>query len=215
LVESLPDGIDPCQVFGLHEDGTKTGNGTGGVSGKAIGRKETHREIRERKVKIEMSSLVEDALGEGGGRLRGWSGLRDAGGEEDNVELRWVNGRDKARILTDSAIQFKSGGSSGFEAKSECTGARVRQELLCCPESNGRGSGAGALEGDLAEVKVFRGKVGVGRVVFIEAADGGIAKENGSTAVGLEAVLVGIDDDGVSARDGVVGAAGLRCEVRR
>ncbi len=64
LIETLPDGVDPCEVLGLHEDGTKTGHGAGGVSGKAIGQEETQREVGECKVKIEMSGLIEDALGE-------------------------------------------------------------------------------------------------------------------------------------------------------
>ncbi len=49
--------------------------------------------------------------------------------------------------------------------------------------------------------------------MFVEAPDGGVAEEDGATAVGLEAVLVGIDDDGVGMWDGVEGGAGLGGEI--
>ncbi len=106
-------------------------------------------------------------------------------------------GCDKTGIVADAAIQLQRSRASGFETRCESAFVGVRQELLGRPEGDGGGSGAGALERDLAEVKVFRGEVGVGRVVFIEAANGGIAEENRSATVGLKAVLVGIDDDRV------------------
>ncbi len=95
------------------------------------------------------------------------------------------------------------------------TAARIRQELLGSPEGDGRGSGAGAFEGDFAEVEFFGGEVGEGRVVLVEAAYAGIAEEDSSAAVGLEAVFVGVDDDGVGVGDGVVGSAGGGREVGR
>ncbi len=49
--------------------------------------------------------------------------------------------------------------------------------------------------------------------MLVEAAYGWVAEENGSAAVGLKAVFVGIDDDGVGVGDGVVGGAGLGSEV--
>ena len=110
-------------------------------------------------------------------------------------------------------MEFEGGVVTGFEALGEGAAGGVRQELLGGPEGDGGGSGAGALEGDLAEVEVFRGEVGVGRVVFVEAADGGVAEEDAAAAVGLEAVLVGVDDDGVGVGDGVEGGAGLGGEV--
>jgi hypothetical protein len=58
-------------------------------------------------------------------------------------------------------------------------------------------------------MEIFGGEVGVGGVVFVEATDGGIAEENAAAAVGLETVLVGVDDDGVSVRDGGEGGFGF------
>jgi len=66
-----------------------------------------------------------------------------------------------------------------------------RKELLRGPEGDGGGSGAGALEADFAEVELVGGEVGVGRVVLVEASDGGVAKEDAAAAVGLEAMLWG------------------------
>ena len=93
---------------------------------------------------------------------------------------------------------------------SELAVAGVGQEALGGPEGDGGGSGAGALEGDLAEVEFFGGEVGEGRVVFVEAADGGIAEEDGAAAVGLEAMLVRVDDDGVGLGDERRRRRGLR-----
>ncbi len=50
--------------------------------------------------------------------------------------------------------------------------------------------------------------------MFVESADGGVAKENASAAVGLEAMFVRIDDDGVGVREGVEGGASFGGEVR-
>jgi uncharacterized protein (UPF0254 family) len=44
--------------------------------------------------------------------------------------------------------------------------------------------------------------------VFIEAADGGVAEEDTAAAVGLEAMLVRVDDDGVGIGYGVKGGTG-------
>ena len=45
--------------------------------------------------------------------------------------------------------------------------------------------------------------------MFVEAANGGIAEEDAAAAVGLEAMLVRVDDDGVGVGDGVEGGAGF------
>src|ERR1700749_3008384 len=102
---------------------------------------------------------------------------------------------------------------AGLEALSEDAAGGVGGKLLGRPESYGGGSGAGALEGDLSEMEVLRGEVGVRGVVFVEAADGGVAKEDGAAAVGLEAVFVRVDDDGVGLGDGVEGGSSLGREI--
>ncbi len=62
-------------------------------------------------------------------------------------------------------------------------------------------------------MKLFGGEVGEGGIVFVVAADGGVAEEDAAAAVGLQAMLVRVDDDGVGVGDGVVGGAGFGAEV--
>ena len=109
----------------------------------------------------------------------------------------------------EALVEFECGGVAGFEALREDAAERVGEQLLGGPESDRGGSGAGALERDLAEVEILRREVGVGGVVFVEAADGGVAEEDTAATVGLQAVLVRIDDDGVGVRDGVEGGTGF------
>ena len=71
------------------------------------------------------------------------------------------------------------------------------------PQRGGGGTGPRALQADLAEVQVARREVRVRRVVAVQAADAGVAEQHGAAAVGLEAVLVRVDDDGVGAPHGV------------
>ncbi len=122
-------------------------------------------------------------------------------------------GSEEAGSICEALVEFEGGVAAGFEALRELAAGSVGQQLLGGPERDGGGSGAGALERDFAEVEILRGEVGVGRVVFVEAADGGVAEENAAAAVGLEAVLVRVDDDGVGVRDGVEGGAGFGREI--
>ena len=69
------------------------------------------------------------------------------------------------------------------------------------PERRGGRSGPGALERDLAQVQVAAREVGVGRVVLVEPPDARVAEEDRAAAVGLEAVLVRVDDDAVGVGD--------------
>jgi hypothetical protein len=110
-------------------------------------------------------------------------------------------------------MEFQSSGMAGFKTFGKVAAYGVGQQLLGGPERNGRGSGTGAFERNLTKVKVFRRKVGIGGVVFVEAADGGIAEENATAAIGLEAMLVRVDDDGVGVGDGVERSTGFEGEV--
>ncbi len=67
------------------------------------------------------------------------------------------------------------------------------------PQRGGGRAGARALEADLAEVQVAGGEVGVRRVVLVQPADAGVAEQHRAAAVGLQAVLVRVDDDAVGA----------------
>ena len=136
-------------------------------------------------------------------------GVGDFDCPEDDIELRREAWGNEVRAGGEAAVEFEGGFVAGFEVLGEGAAASVGEELLRGPESDGGGSGAGTLERDLAEVKIFGGEVGVRGVVFVEAADGGIAEEDAAAAVGLKAVLVRVDDDGVGLRDGVEGGAGF------
>ena len=102
-------------------------------------------------MEVAFGGLVEDALGEGG------RGLRSVGadGPEDDVELWRRDWSDEVRRPGETLVKFECGGTAGFEALRECATGSVREQLLCGPESDGGGSGAGALEGDLAEVETL------------------------------------------------------------
>ena len=110
-------------------------------------------------------------------------------------------------------MEGERGFAAGFEAAERTRRRGAGQQLLGGPERDGGGSGAGALERDLAEVEVFGGEVGVGRVVLVEAAHGGVAEEDAAAAVGLQAVLVRVDDEGVGVGDGVERGAGFGVEI--
>jgi hypothetical protein len=166
-------------------------------------------ELRECKVKVAPGGLVKNALGEGRGGLRGGG----ADGPNDDIQLRRRRGRHEVRRFGKVFVEFECGGMARFEALREGAAGSVGEQLLCSPESDRGGAGAGALEGDFAEVEIFRGEVGVGRVVFVEAADGRVAEEDATTAVGLEAVFVRVDDDGVGVGDGVEGGEGFGEEI--
>src|SRR5689334_11973155 len=78
---------------------------------------------------------------------------------------------------------------------------------MCCPECYGSSAGARALEADFAEVKLAGREVGVGRVVPVEAANSRIAEDNASATVGLQTMLMRIDDNRVCLIDDVKGSA--------
>src|SRR5262249_55081876 len=102
-----------------------------------------------------------------------------------------------------------------FEPMCERAAGRVGEKLLRSPKCDGGGSGAGTLQRDFSEMEILGREVGVGGVVFIEAADGGGTEEDTAAAVGLEAMFVRVDDDGVGVRNGIKGGAGLGRQICR
>ena len=57
-------------------------------------------------------------------------------------------------------------------------------------------------------MQLARREVGIRRIVLVEAANGRVAEENASTPIRLQAVLMRIDNDGVSLR------SQLKCPAR-
>src|SRR5579863_6817205 len=104
-------------------------------------------------------------------------------------------------------MEGQGGIAAGLKATGECAPRGARKQALRGPECDGGGSGTRTFERDLAEVQVFGSEVRKRRVVFVVAPDAGIAEEDAAAAVGLEAVLVGVDDEGVGVGDGVEGGA--------
>ena len=78
-------------------------------------------------------------------------------------------------------------------------GIGERQHFKGEPQGRGRSTSPAALERDLAEVQLIGAEVGVGGIVDVEPPDARIGEEDGAAAVGLEAVLMGVDDDAVDA----------------
>lgn len=77
-----------------------------------------------------------------------------------------------------------------------------RQQLQGEPERGRRRARPGALERYLAQVQLIGGEVGVGRVVQVVLGHPGVAEDHRAAAVGLQAVLVRVDDDRVAVGDG-------------
>ena len=160
-------------------------------------------------MEVAFGGFVEDSLGEGGRSF----GCRGSDGPEEDVELRRECWDEEVGGFAKALVEFEGGGVAGFESLREGAAGGVGEQLLRGPEGDGRGSGTGTLEGDFAEVEVVRGEIGVGGVVFVETADGGVAEEDAAAAVGLEAVLVRIDDDGLGVGDGVECGSGFRGQI--
>ena len=95
--------------------------------------------------------------------------------------------------------------------------AHQRQQPLRRPQRDGGCARPGAFQADLAQVQIFRREIGVGRIVFVECADAGIAEQDAAAAVGLKTVLVRIDHDGIGLRDArskAARVAGVRLSAR-
>ena len=104
----------------------------------------------------------------------------------------------------------------GREHRAEALVALQRQRLQRQPQAGGRRAGARALQADLAQVQVGLGEVRERRVVAIDALHGRIGEQHRAAPVGLQAVLVGVDDDGVALRDrGVRGGRDERIVAAR
>ncbi len=87
------------------------------------------------------------------------------------------------------------------EDRAEAVVGLQRQHLERQPQRARRGARARALQADLAEVQLVGGEVGVGRVVHVEAPDVGVGEQHRAAAVGLQPVLVRVDDDRVARAD--------------
>ena len=97
-------------------------------------------------------------------------GRRFARSEDDDVEFGFEGG-DKFVAGLEFLVEGEGGFPSLFEALGEFAVAFQRQQFLRGPERGGCGAGAGAFKADFAEVEFGGAEVGVGGIVFVEAAD--------------------------------------------
>ena len=113
--------------------------------------KKGHRELRESEMEVARGGFAEDALGKGRRSL----GSGGTDGPEGDVELGWRDRDEEVRRLAEALVEFEGGGVAGCQTLGEGAASGVREQLLGGPEGDGRSSGARALEGDFAEVKIF------------------------------------------------------------
>src|SRR4029077_20690710 len=89
------------------------------------------------------------------------------------------------------------------------------KESLRGPQRRRGRTRARALQADFTQVEFGGAEIGIRGIVLVQAADARIAKKHTAAAIRLQAMLVGINDDGVYFRDG--GERGLRvlCQIPR
>ena len=124
-----------------------------------------------------------------------------------DVQREDVGGRQASRPVERRAAPCR-------EHRAQALVALERQRLQRQPQPGGRRAGARALQADLAQVQLGLGEVRERRVVAIDALDRRVGEEDRAAAVGLKAVLVGVDDDRVALRDRRVRARARRAGRR-
>ncbi len=102
-------------------------------------------------MEIDFGSFVEDGLRQG----RGSFGSGGVGSPEDDVELRLARWGEELGAFGEAAVEFMCCGMAVLKPLGEYAAKGIGEKLLGRPESYGGGPGAGALQGDLAEVKLF------------------------------------------------------------
>lgn len=203
----------PCPVFRFHHAGAQAGDLVCvPVLHRVGGFEQGAGEAGEGEVQVvRFGGLLQLA-----GALRGGAGGFCLDGPGDDVEFggeQWGEPVVETGVFGQRAMQGQRGGAAGLQALGEFAAGVKRQHLLRGPQGDGGGAGAGAFEGDFAQVGVVGIQVGVGRVVPVVAFDVGVAEQDAAAAVGLQAVFVRVDGDGVGLADGVEGAAGGGGEV--
>src|ERR1700691_3281739 len=161
-------------------------------------------EMSEGEVQSALRGTIEDLLG----TLRGFGNAGSAYGPDHNVELRSRTG-DKARVRSNAGVEAERGFPALLKSMRKLAAADEGQKALGGPKRHGRCARPRAFEADLAKVEFAGSEVGVGRVVLVPAAHGGIAEQDAAAAVGLQTMLVRVDDDGVGLADPFEGMAAL------
>ena len=165
------------------------------------GAEELDRQFGEREMQARLFGAREDRAGLGGGL--GGSRARTA---QTTMSSSGGSG-DVTRVVLARVVELESGGAAVVQHPRELAAAHERQQALRRPERDRRGAGPRAFEADLAEVQFVRTEIGVRRIVVVVDADCRVAKQHAAAAVGLQAVLVRIDDDRIGVVEAVEGRA--------
>src|SRR5467141_899186 len=113
-----------------------------------------------------------------------------------NVEFRREGGY-KPHILAQLSEKRQRCLPSAFQPAREFASLFQRQQSLRRPQGRRSRPRTGALQAYLAQVQ-FRGtEISVGRIMLVQSAHSGIAKEHAAAPVGLQSVFVRIDDNRV------------------
>ncbi len=208
-IESFDDSRHPLAVLGLHHAGAQAHELTD-IPLAHRGRALAH--VAGKRGDGEVQVLARGRFEQGAGATRRLARRGRLHGPGDDVEL----GRgDRHVLLTRRQVVHQRQGTvaAGAERVGELAAALERQQPLRRPQRNRRCPGARAFQRNLPEVQFVRAEVGVGRIVPVMTADGRVAKQYAAAAVGLQPVLVRIDDDGIGRVDGGEGARRIGIEV--
>src|SRR6266508_5685968 len=166
LIEDLPEAADPLAVVRFHQHGAEARD-TATILRHPGPREieELDRQLRESQVEIPVSRLLEDAPREVGGRTRAGGPRRP----DEDVQFGGKSSQETA-VGRESPVERERRIPAGLESTRELTASRERQQPLRGPERDRGGPWPGALEADLPQVQVRRGKIGVRRLVLVEAA---------------------------------------------
>ena len=140
---------------------------------------------------------------------RAFFSIRAAHRPHNNVQFRL----DRAMKNSEAASRRCNSIAAARQASSmprEFSLGNQRQQALRRPKRHGCRPGARTLQADLPKMQFVRGEISIGRIVFVEASHGRIAKQHAAAAVGLQPVLVRIDDDGIHLAISAAYAARLR-----
>ena len=112
FLQALPNGVEPIEMLGLHEDGAQAGNRvTVGMNLRIGGSPEGREEFGDGKVKVEFGGFGEDSAREGGG----FGETGGARGEDYDIEFRREGGHERG-VGLDSRIQLPRRIAGALEA---------------------------------------------------------------------------------------------------
>src|SRR6266576_2279490 len=191
--EQAPNAVYPVEMLRLHEHRTQASNRFAiALCRSQVLLPKTNRQFRYRQMQIAPGRSFEYLAAQN-------RSLADAPGfrhKYDNVEFREQGGY-KPHILAQLSEKRQRRLPSAFQPAREFASLFQRQQSLRGPQGRRRRPRTGALQAYLAQVQLRGAEIGVGRIVLVQSAHSGIAKEHAAAPVGLPSVFVRIDDNRV------------------